>query len=39
MIALAWVAKLSDKGLYLIDDITAWLRNNYNTHITQYLPN
>ena len=26
MIALAWVAKLSDKGLYLIDDITAWLR-------------
>ena len=22
-----------------IHDVTAWLTNNYNTHITQYLPN
>ena len=24
---------------YLINDIMAWSRNNYNTHIDQYLPN
>ena len=28
-----------DKINFEIDDVTAWLANNYNTHIAQYLPN
>ena len=28
-----------DKNNFEIDDITAWLTNNYNSHIAQYLPN
>ena len=28
-----------DKVNFEIDEVTAWLANNYNTHIAQYLPN
>ena len=37
---LGHVAKLldkKDKVNFKFDDITAWLTNNYNTHIVQYL--
>ena len=30
---------LEDKVTLEIDAVTAWLTNNYNTHIAQYLPN
>ena len=28
----------TDKVNFEIDDVTAWLKNNYSTHIAQYLP-
>ena len=28
-----------DKVIFEIHGVTAWLANNYNTHITQYLRN
>ena len=28
----------TDQVNFEIDDITAWLKNNYSTHIAQYLP-
>ena len=27
------------KNNFEIDGVTSWLTNNYNTHISQYLPN
>ena len=30
-------ACLKDKVNFKIFDVTTWLTNNYNTHITQYL--
>ena len=30
-------ARLEDKVIFKIHDVTAWLANNNNTHIDQYL--
>ena len=41
---LSWLFGHVEKTAWLdvnfkIDDITAWLTNNYNKHFAQYLPN